>query len=136
MTRLKALRAYLWVFGVLAFLWWPLGHWVYPDWYHGALGFESYEPAFVQVIGTLSVLPVLGILFAAANPLRNRDFMISLMVISVLMIGTYLWLIHTQQFPAGEYFNVILLAVNTLVLGLLYPWKQANALTHREESNG
>ncbi len=135
--RLKIVQAYLWTFGILAFLWWPLGHWVYPDWYHAILGFESYERSYVQVIGTLSVLPVLGVFFAAVNPLRNRDFVISLLFVSVLMIGTYIVLIHTQQFPTEEYFNVGLLAINTIVLGLLYPWKQANASTYQqEESNG
>ncbi|MCP4539576.1 MAG: hypothetical protein GY832_20770 [Chloroflexi bacterium] len=124
MKRIKILKAYLWAFGILAFLWWPMGHWVYPDWYHGVLGFESYELAYVRVIGTLSVLPVMGILFTAANPLRNRDFIISLLVLSILMIGTYLLLIHTQQFPVEEYFNIILLTINTIVLSLLYPWKQ------------
>ncbi len=136
MNRLKILKAYLWTFGVLAFLWWPLSHWVYPDWYHAILGFESYKSSFVQVIGTLSVLPVLGVLFAAANPLRNRDFVISLLLVSVLMIGTYLYLIRTQEFPTEEYFNVGLLASNTIVLGLLYPWKQAHTPTYQKESNG
>jgi hypothetical protein len=126
----------LWIFGVLAFLWWPLSHWVYPDWYHGVLGFESYAAPYAKVIGTLSVLPVLGIFFAAANPLRNRDFVISLLVISVLMMGTYILLIYTQAFPAEEYFNVGLLAVNTVVLSLLYPWKQANTSIYQEVSNG
>ena len=127
MNRLAFLKAYLWAFGMLAFLWWPVSHWVYPGWYHTFLGFESFEPAYVKVIGTLAVMPVVGILFAAVNPLRNRDLLIALIVLSILMMGTYAHLIVTQQFPAGEYLNVAVLGANTLALGLLYPWKQANA---------
>jgi hypothetical protein len=63
MKRIKILKAYLWAFGVLAFLWWPMGHWVYPGWYHTILGFESYVSSFIKVIGTLSVLPILGAFF-------------------------------------------------------------------------
>lgn len=127
MSRIIFLKAYLWVFGILAFLWWPVGHWVYPGWYHTFLGFESYEPAYVKVIGTLAVMPVVGILLAAMNPLRNRDLLIALIVLSTLMTGTYVHLIITQQFPTGEYVNVAILGANTLALGLLYPWKQVHA---------
>ena len=76
MKRIKVLKAYLWAFGVLAFLWWPMGHWVYPDWYHTILSFESYVSSFVKVIGTLSVLPILCAFLVAINPLRNRDSVI------------------------------------------------------------
>lgn len=136
MKRIKILKAYLWIFGVLAFLWWPLSHWAYPGWYHTLLGFESYEPAYAKVIGTLSVLPVLGMFFTAANPLRNRDSVIVLLAASGLMIATYIHLISTGEFPAEEYFNVVLLAINAIILSVLYPWKQANALTYQEEPNG
>lgn len=133
MKRIKVLKAYLWVFGALAFLWWPVGHWVYPGWYHTILGFESYASSYVKVIGTLSVLPVLGVFFAAANPLRNRDSVIVLLVGSVLMIATYIYLIDIGEFPAQEYFNVSLLAINTIMLSVLYPWKQANTVTIERE---
>jgi len=136
MTRIKVLKAYLWAFGVLAFLWWPLSHWVYPDWYHTILGFESYVPSFVKVIGTLSILPVLGAFFTAANPLRNRDFVIVLLAASILMIATYIHLINAGEFPTQEYFNVGLLTINAIILSVLYPWKQANTLIYLEESNG
>ena len=38
------------------------------------------------------------------------------------MASTYIYLIKTRDFPAGEYLNVALLVVNAIVLGLLYPW--------------
>ena len=136
MRRIKVLKAYLWIFGVLAFLWWPMGHWVYPDWYHAILGFESYVSSFVKVIGTLSVLPVLGILFAATNPLRNRDSVIVLLAGSALMAATYIHLISIGEFPVEEYFNVGLLAINAAITIALYPWKQANTRIYQEESIG
>lgn len=134
MTRIKIVKAYLWIFGVLAFLWWPMGHWVYPGWYHTLLGFEAFEPAYVKVIGTLAVMPVMGIFIIAANPLGNRAMMIALLILTVLMIATYVHLIATHQFPVGEYLNVGVLGANTIVLGLLYPWKQANIKSLEESS--
>jgi hypothetical protein len=136
MKRIKILKAYLWAFGVLAFLWWPMGHWVYPGWYHTILGFESYVSSFIKVIGTLSVLPILGAFFIAVNPLRNRDAVIVLLAASILMMATYIHLISIGEFPIQEYFNVGLLAISTIVLSVLYPWRQANTLIYQEESNG
>jgi len=35
----------------------------------------------------------------------------------------------------SNYFNVSLLAINAIILSVLYPWKQANTLIYQEESN-
>jgi hypothetical protein len=61
---------------------------------------------------------------------------IVLLATSGLMIATYIHLISTGEFPAEEYFNVVLLAINAIVLSALYPWRQANNLIYQEESNG
>jgi hypothetical protein len=110
---------------VVILFWWPLSHWLYPDVYHNLLGFESYDPAIVKVIGTLSFFAVLGMFFVARDPIRNRDFFISLMIMSGLMVGTYFHLIQTGQFPALEYINIALLLANGIIACLLYPWKEA-----------
>jgi hypothetical protein len=125
-TRIRILRGYLWLLGVFALFWWVFSHWFYPGWYHELLGFDSYVDSFVKVIGALSVLPTLGLFVTAANPLRNRDFFVSLLILSVLMAGTYVFLIATGDFPRGEILNTGFLLANSLILMLLYPWKQAN----------
>jgi hypothetical protein len=81
----------------------------------------------IAIIGSLAFLPVLGAFFTALNPLRNRDFVISLIALSVLMAATYIFLISRQAFPPQEYVNVALLVINTVVLVLLYPWRQIQA---------
>ena len=45
------------------------------------------------------------------------------MVMSGLMVVTYLYLIQTGQFPAMESFNIILLLANSIIACALYPWK-------------
>jgi len=123
MTRLALLKGYLWLLGVFTLFWWPLSHWFYPDWYHQLLGFEQYDYSLVKIIGTIGVIPVLGIFFTAVNPVRNRDFVLTLRVFFVLMAGTYVYLIKAHNFPVREYLNVGLLVVNTIILGTLYPWR-------------
>lgn len=123
--KTKIFRIYLYVFSVMSLFWWPLSHWLYPEAYHRLFGFQSYALSFVRVIGTLSFFPVLGMFFVARDPIRNRDFLISLLILSGLMIATYFYLIQTDQFPVMEYTNVFLLLINGTITGLLYPWKEA-----------
>jgi len=123
--KAKIFRFYFYVLAVVMLFWWPLSHWFYPNIYHSLLGFESYNSAMVKIIGTLSFFAVLGIFFVARDPIRNRDFFISLMVMSGLMVATYFYLIQTDQFPVLEYINIILLLANCMIASLLYPWKEA-----------
>lgn len=126
MKRIAVLKLYLWALGAFTFAWWPLSHWFYPDWYHQMLGFEQYDYSLVKIIGTIGIIPVLGMFFAAIDPIKNRDFVLTLLVFFVLMAGTYIYLINTHDFPAREYLNVALLVANTIILVILYPWRFIN----------
>lgn len=125
MTKIVFLKGYFWFLGVFTLFWWPLSHWFYPDWYHQLMGFTSYDYALVKIIGTIGVVPVLGMFFAAANPIRNRDFVLILMVFFILLSATYVFLINFHGFPKQEYFNVGLLMANTVITGILFPWRKA-----------
>lgn len=125
MLQVNILKLYLWLLGTFTLFWWPLSHWLYPDWYHRLFGFASYDDAPVKVIGTIGIVPVLGMFCTAAQPLRNRDFVLVLLVFSLAMPLTYVYLIHYRTFPEREYVNVALLLVNAAVLMFLYPWKLA-----------
>lgn len=123
MTRQKWLQFYLYFLGTFTLFWWPLSHWLYPNWYHRLLGFSSYDDSLVKIIGTVGIIPVLGMFFAAVNPVRNRDIIKILVIFSVLMAATYIYLINFQGFPEREYVNVILLVYNTAMLKFLFPPK-------------
>ena len=123
--RIRVLRLYLLFLATFTLFWWPVSHWFYPDWYHHLLGFESFDYSLVKIIGTIGVVPVLGMFFAARDPIKNRDFIIVLLVFSPLLAATYVFLILTQSFPSREYFNVALLLINTAALAALYPWRAA-----------
>lgn len=125
MNQRGIFRAYLLVVAVGSLFWWPLSHWFYPDWYHTLLGFDSYADAYVKVIGTLSLMPVLGMGFVALNPEKNRDFFVALLAFSVLMAGTYVYLIIAGDFPPLEYVNVGIILGNAAILSALYPWREA-----------
>lgn len=123
MNRIVTFRLYL--LGLFTLFRWPLSHWVYPDWYHRLLGFEAYDHAPAKVMGTVGVVPVSGTLLATADPLRNRDFVLALVVFCVLMAVTYNHLNQNYGFPVREYINVALVAGNGALLATLYPWKAA-----------
>jgi hypothetical protein len=122
LDRIKILRVFLWVFGIFTLFWWPLSHWFYPDWYHNLLGFESYDYSLVKVIGTIGIVPVLGIFFSARNPVRNRDFILVLITFCILMAATYIFLITTRGFPVREYVNVGLLIFSAVFLTVFFPY--------------
>ncbi len=126
-THLAVLRIYLFILATFTLFWWPLSHWFYPDWYHHLLGFRRYDFSMVKIIGTIGVLPVLGMYLAALAPLRNRDTVVSLLIFFPLMAATYVFLIMGHRFPPGEYFNVALLLANTVLLAAVYPWRLAAA---------
>lgn len=128
MSKLKAVKTYLWILGGVTAFWWPLSHWFYPDWYHNLLGFENYDYSLVKIIGTIGIIPVLGIFFTALNPIRNRDLVVILLVFSILMAATYIYLIRLHNFPKKEYINVFFLMFNVVMLSILYPWKEAKSV--------
>jgi hypothetical protein len=126
MTRRTIFQIYIGLFGIGCLFWWVLSHWLYPDWYHNLLGFHALsapEYAMAKTIGTLTAMPVMGMFFVARNPERNRDLFLGLLVLSLLMIGTYLYLMAVGDFPTGEMLNVVLIAVNMAILSGLYPWR-------------
>lgn len=128
LKRLRILRAYFICLGVFGLFWWPLSHWAYPDWYHDLLGFSGViDGSLVKVIGTIGVVPILGLFLIARDPLRNRDFVITLLVFYALMAATYVYLIVARDFPTGEYVNVAFLSINGVITALLFPWRAASS---------
>jgi hypothetical protein len=75
---MRLLHAFLWLSGWLVLFWWPLSHWVYPDWYYHLLGFENYphslDPALVKIIGTLGGVSCVGRLLCGSQPCSKPGF--------------------------------------------------------------
>ncbi len=116
-SKEKILKTYLLILGTFTLFWWPLSHWFYPGWYHSLMGFESYDYSLVKIIGTIGIFPVVSIFFAAKDPKKNRDTLLSLLIFFPLLALTYVFLINTRDFPKEEYFNVFLLVANS---GIIY----------------
>lgn len=125
--RFPLFRLYLFVLGTFTLFWWPLSHWFYPDWYHGLMGFSHYDFSLAKIIGTTGIIPVSLIMFIALRPQQNRDMVVCLLLFFPLLAVTYLYLIHYYEFPDREYINITLLAVNEVLLGLLYPWRESSS---------
>lgn len=121
MNKIRILQLFLSVMGLFLLFWWPLSHWFYADWYHTLLGFASYDLGLVRIIGTSGIVPVLLIFVTATDPVRYRGNLAILLLFSVLLAGTYVYLIVGGQFPMREMLNVVLCGVTALVLVLLWP---------------
>ena len=129
-ARLRILRSFLLLAGLLILLWWPLSHWFYPEWYHTLMGFphpaQYTNNPLVILIGLAGFFPVLLMFFAAANPLRNRDAVKVLIIVGLLGSGVLVYLIRTRFFPSREYLNVLLYGATSICLLLLYPWNSSS----------
>jgi len=121
MNKTRMLQLLLSVMGLFLLFWWPLSHWFYADWYHMLLGFSSYDPALVRIIGTSGIVPVLLIFVTATDPIRYRGNLAILVLFSLLLAGTYVFLIVSGQFPVQEVANVILCVVSAGILVMLWP---------------
>lgn len=119
------LKIFLYLAGTALLFWWPLSHWFYSEWYHTLLGFKagSYPDGMVKVIGAAGVMPVLLAFFSARDPVRNRGMIIILITFSIIMAGTYVYLILSNRFPPAEWLNVAICLVTALVLIILFPSK-------------
>ena len=92
---------------------------------HGGGDEHRPDDGLVKVIGTIGICPVLGFFLVARDPVRNRDFLVAVLVLNVALAATYVYLIGRGLFPTGEYVNVTLLVVGTAGLAALYPWRAA-----------
>jgi len=122
-TKLFLTKIYLYLLAIGLLFWWPLSHWFYPDFYHELLGFKQYSKDMVTIIGTCGTIVVSIAYFAARDVVRNRDCVKAIIIFSVLMGFTYIYLIAKGAFPVGEYFNVVLCFMTAGYLGFIYPWE-------------
>lgn len=121
MNKIRILQLFLGVMGLFLLFWWPLSHWFYADWYHTLLGFSSYDPSLVRIIGTSGFMPVMLIFLTATNPVRYQGNLAILILFSLLFAGTYIYLIVGGLFPVQELMNVALCGVSAIVLLVLWP---------------
>jgi hypothetical protein len=126
MKKTQILQLFLIIMGLFLLFWWPLSHWFYADWYHELLGFASYDPGMVRIIGTSGIVPVLLIFVTATDPVRYRGNLAILVLFSLLLAGTYLYLILNGQFPLREGANVVLCIASAGVLIILWPHEETD----------
>ncbi len=119
-------------YGILLFIYWPMSHWLFSHLYHTTLGFApgSYDPDFVKIIGTMGMIPVAGLLYAAIRPAQAGAVVFGFTVWCFLMSVTYIEVINNGHFPTQEYFNSALAFVLglSMIPALLKHFKQGDRL--------
>lgn len=122
MSKIIITKIFMISLSFLTFLWWPLSHWFYSDWYHRLLGFEKWDESMVKMIGTCGLLPVFILLITGLNPVRYRRNAISIVIFMCTLGFTFLYLISRNLFPVGEYLNVFICFFSGLITLIIYPW--------------
>lgn len=124
MDNLSWFQIYLFALGIFIFFYWPVSHWFFSDWYHKLYDFKkgSYPTSFVKMIGTNGILPSLCFIIIAVNPTAYRLLAIAMLIYLALMTFTYLHLIRIKEFPRKEFYNIILITCNLVIISLFFPW--------------
>ena len=127
MTRLRMFSIAL--FGIAGFLlaWWPLSHWFYYQWYNDLLGFafSATNDGLVKMIGTCGLLPVLSLVALALRPRDNGPLVAALSLFSVVLAGTFLFLVLRGDFPQRELVNVGMTLGLAVCIPVAYRWANA-----------
>ena len=103
-----------------------IAHWFFPDFYFLKLMEHSqYQDSMVKLIGIYGIFLSLLAFFVIKSPLKNRDIVISIIVLGFSMGASFIFFILFKDFPNSQYINVILLFILSIMLLAVYPWEAA-----------
>lgn len=107
-----------------------LSHLFFPQWYLQSVGMKTLAAnpgdvlIFMNEIGVLTVGIGIATILAAFNTVKNIAIIIVLYIISFGSILTSLYHILYKGMASGEWMTVIIIAIQLIILTVLYPWKE------------
>jgi hypothetical protein len=132
MKSLKStiLKWFLILSGIIQICYWSLSHLFFPQWYLHSVGMNTLAAnpgdvlIFMHEIGILTVGIGIATILAAFNPVKNIAIIIVLYIISFGSILISLYHILYKGIAGGEWMTVIIIAIQLIILTVLYPWKE------------
>lgn len=101
------------------------GHLFFPDLYYvKIMGHAGFQDSMVKMSGIYGILTAALGFFVFLRPLKNRDIVISLIIIGFGISGTVLYCIAALDFPVRQLVNVFLPLIMGVILIIIYPWKE------------
>jgi hypothetical protein len=129
--KLKLLKAFLIVAGLVQLFYWGFSHLFYYQWYLGAVGMHELAQApgkaliFMHEIGVLTIGMGLASILASLNPAKNLYLIVSLLVVSIGSMAISIYHVFFMGVTTGELQTVFVIALQIAILVYLYPWKEA-----------
>ncbi len=124
----KALKWFLIISGLIQICYWGISHLFFPQWYLRSIGLVDLAEnpgttiIFLNEIGVLTTGLGLATIIAALNPVRYFPLIAVLYLVAIGSMAVSVYHITTGNMVAGEWTTVIVLAIQIMILTLLYPW--------------
>lgn len=129
MQNHSLLRAVLWVSGLIQIIYFTSSHWVYPHAFFNFLGIygADLDSTFVQSQLQLIGMMVLGFALMnfviARDPVRYRPIMAIIFIVGWGCVAIFVGHVMAGTLPNRFLINAALLAVQLVIVGILFPWK-------------
>jgi hypothetical protein len=114
--------------GVFQIAYWGVSHLFFPRWYLQSVGLNelAQDPGsttvFLNEIGVLAAGMGIASILAAFDPVRNFAVIVVLYIDGIGSMAVSLYHILAGTMASGEWVTVILIAVQIVLLTVLYPW--------------
>ena len=124
------LKIFLIISGLFQIAYWGISHLFFPQWYLKSVGLVALAAnpgttiAFMNEIGTLTIGMGVATILAAINPVKNFVVIIMLYMVAAGSIAVSMSHIASGTMASGEWTTVVVIAVQLLLLSILYPWSE------------
>jgi hypothetical protein len=127
MTRLRLLKATLWLSALAEFVYFSLSHWFFHREFFHALGIHGpdLESPFVvsqlQLIGAMVMGYALMNLIVASDPLRYRPLLTLILAIGSICVAIFVVSVCVGTLPAMFLVNAAMVFVQVALVAMLLP---------------
>lgn len=124
---MKILKIFLRISAVATALGWGFSHLFFPEWYYGIIGVagidfaQGFVAIAMDIIGVLTLGIAAATWLAAADPARNKAILQMLYAAGLGAMAVFSYHILFRDFSSGEWINVVFIAVQLIILTVLYP---------------
>lgn len=130
MSRITVLKWLLRLSALSQIGYWSLSHLFFPRWYLQSIDMTELAAnpgeslIFIHEIGVLTLGIGIATWLAATNPVRHFFIIVMLYVVGLGSIATSMYHIFFYEAARGEWTTVAIIAVQVVLVTILYPWRE------------
>ena len=128
-ARYPLLTAVLWISGLTEIVYFTSSHWFYHRAFFNFLGIyggdleSTYVQSQLQLIGMLVLGYALMNFIIARDPVRYRPLMALIFIVGTGCVAIFVAHVIAGTLPPMFLVNAVLLGVQLIAVGVLFPWK-------------